>query len=168
MDNSVYNHKRTIITALVIFVIDAFVMNQGGIAAILIMAIVFWWLPKSAIFLFKRQSPKIQLTKSIIYGITALCVFGANTINNKIAENRAEQLIHNIEQYHQANSKYPDKLADLVPTYISRVPLAKYTFVFSEFVYFNQDENASIFYFALPPFGRPTYNFNNKSWIYHD
>ncbi len=160
------NPKKTIIIALVLFVVDAFVLNQGVIAAILILAIIFWRLPKSAILKFKNQSPKIQLTKSLIYGVTAICVFGANTINNKIAESRAEQLIHIIEQYHQANGKYPAQLSDLAPTFIPNVPIAKYTLGFNKFWYINRDENASIFYVAMPPFGRPIYNFNNKSWGY--
>jgi hypothetical protein len=168
MDNPAYNPKKSIIIAFVLFIVDAFVMNLGVIAEILLLVIVLKWLPESAILKFKKQSLKIQLTKSLIYGVMAISVISANAINNKIAKKRAEQVIDAVEQYHQANSKYPAQLSDLVPTYLSKVPEAKYTLAFNKFGYINGDKDAILFYMDLPPFGRPTFDFNDKTWGYVD
>ena len=168
MEQSVYKPKTTIITAFVLFFLDAFVMNQGAISIILILIIVFWWLPKSALIKYKKKSPKIPLTKAGVYGLMAIMVLSANFLNNKIAKNRANDLILVVEQYHKSMGKYPEKLTDLVPRYIPRIPSAKYTLGFNEFWYISLNDSVSLFYVDLPPFGRPTYSFNRKAWGYID
>lgn len=168
MDNPAYQFRKTIISAFVLFVIDAFAINQGVIAIIFLLVVFLFWLPKSAILKLFKQSPKIQLTKSLIFGVMAMCIFSANAINNKIAKGRADQLILAIERYHRDNSKYPKELNELTPKYILKVPVAKYTLGFNRFGYIRHDEDAMLFYVAVPPFGRPTYNFSSKKWHYSD
>jgi len=160
--------KKTIFTAVGLFVLDAFVMNQGAIAVITALAIIFWLLPKSALLKYKRESPTVPLTKAAIYGVMVLAVFIANFANNKIAKYRAESLIVAIEKYHQSTGNYPEKLSDLAPVYIPEVPVAKYTIIFNEFWYRRSHDSVAIFYVALPPFGMHTYSFNRRSWTYID
>ena len=160
--------KKTVFKAVGLFVVDAFVMNQGAIAVITALVIFFWLLPKSALLKYKKESPKAPLTKAAIYGVMVLAVFVANFANNKIATYRAEGLIIAIEKYHQSTGRYPEKLNDLVPAYIPKVPIAKYTLFSSEFWYKNSHDTVVLFYVALPPFGRPTYSFNSQTWGYID
>lgn len=168
MTQSEFKIKSSIFTAIALFILDAFVMNQGAIAAVSIVVIVLWILPKSAFIKYKNESPKVPLTKALIYGVMALAVFSANFANNKLAKYRAEKLIVAIEAYHQSTGNYPEKLTDLVPSYIPAVPVAKYTLAFNEYWYINDKDVASLFYVELPPFGRPTYSFDSHSWGYLD
>jgi len=168
MSQSEFKIKSTIYTAIALFIFDAFVMNQGAIAAITIFIIFLWLLPKSVFLKYKNKSPKVLLTKALIYGVMALAVFSANFVNNKLAKYRAEKLIVAIEAFHQSTGSYPEKLTDLVPGYIPAVPMAKYTLIFNKYWYIKDKDNASLFYVALPPFGRPTYSFTRQSWSYLD
>ena len=168
MEHQPIKSSKTLITAAILFVLDAFVTNQGAISIILILLIVLWWLPKSAFKKHKGQSPKAELTKALIYGLVAIAVFSSNIINNKIAKGCANDLIQVIENYHQTTGQYPQTLTELVPTYLPNVPKAKYTLIFNSFTYVNYQGNVSLFYTALPPFGRPTYVFNRKEWKYID
>lgn len=168
MKQSMNQMKKTILIAASLFAIDAFVMNQGTIAVITALVIIFWLLPKSALLKYKKESPKAPLTKAAIYGVMVLAVFIANFANNKIAKYRAENLIVAVEKYHQSTGSYPEKLSDLVPAYIPEVPVAKYTLISSKFWYINSNDTVSLFYVAFPPFGRPTYSFNRQSWGYID
>ena len=163
-----YQLQKTIITALILFFIDAFVMNQGAIAVISAMVIVLWLLPKSLMLKYKRESARIPLTKAAIYSIMVLLVFLANFANNKLAKHRAENLIIAIEKYHQQTGIYPEKLNNLVPEYISSIPHAKFTLMLNEFGYINYKDTQALYYIELPPFGRPIYNFNRQSWGYID
>ena len=163
-----YQLQKTIITALILFFIDAFVMNQGAIAVISAMVIVLWLLPKSLMLKYKRESARIPLTKAAIYSIMVLLVFLANFANNKLAKHRAENLIIAIEKYHQQTGIYPEKLNNLVPEYISNIPHAKFTLMLNEFGYINYKDTQALYYIELPPFGRPIYNFNRQSWGYID
>ena len=49
--------KKSILTGAIIFVLDAFVMNQGAISLFLIFTIILWWLPN---FAFKNTKNKAQ------------------------------------------------------------------------------------------------------------
>jgi hypothetical protein len=160
--------SKTLITAAILFLLDAFVLNQGAISIILILFIVFWWLPKSAFKKHKGQSPKVELTKVLIYGLVAIAVFSSNIINNRIAKGRAKDLIQVIETYRQTTGRYPHTLTELVPAYLPNVPNAKYTLIFNNFTYIDCQGRVSLFYVSLPPSGRPTYVFNRKEWKYID
>ena len=165
MRNSVYDPKITFVIALVLFVVDAFVLNQGLIAIVCLLTIFLYRLPKSISLKLKKRSPKTQLTKSLIYGVMALCVFGANSMNNKMAKGRAEQLISVIEHYYLDNGKYPRDFENLVPEYLSKVPIAKYTLSYNKFRYIRHGNDAMLFYVSFPPFGRPVYKFRDKKWL---
>jgi hypothetical protein len=98
----------------------------------------------------------------------AIAVFVTNYGNNRLAEHRAAELVTVIEQYKNDNGLYPDNLDALIPQYIESIPLAKYTFGFNSFFYFNIDNKPRFFYVDFPPFGRPFYNFTTKEWDYLD
>ena len=168
MEHDPIKPRKRLITAAILFVLDAFVMNQGAISIILILLIVFWWLPKSAFKKHKGQSPKVELNKALIYGLVVIAVFSSNIINNKIAKGRANDLIQVIENYHQTTGHYPQTLNQLVPAYLANVPKAKYTLIFNNFTYINYQGSVSLFYVSIPPFGRPTYVFDRKEWKYID
>lgn len=168
MQQPVNSVKKPILIAIGLFIVDAIVLNQGAIAAVTALIIVFWMLPKSVYLKYKNQSPRSTLIKCAIYGTMAIAVFWANSFHNSIARSQAEDLIVVIEKYHEATGVYPEKLEDLVPTYVSSVPIAKPTFSSGKFGYINHEGNVTLFYVDVPPFGRPTYHFNSKSWGYMD
>jgi len=163
MEQPTYKIKGSILTAIALFVVDSFVMNQG-IAVIALFVILFWLLPKSAILKYKKQSPKTSLIKAGIYGLMALAIFSTIYANNKIAKHRANNLINVIEHYHQSTGQYPQTLNELVPAYLPKVPRAKFTLVFGDFYYHNYKGDASLMYIALTPLGRPRYDFSSKAW----
>jgi hypothetical protein len=160
--------KKSTITGAIFFVLDALIINQGVISLFLIFIIILWWLPKSAFKKHTKQSPKEELAKILIYGFTVIAVFTSNSINNKIAQNRANELILVIENFHQVTGDYPKSLNDLVPSYLPKIPKAKHTLGFNSFKYINYEGSISLFYHAIPLFGRPTYVFDRKEWIYLD
>lgn len=59
-------------------------------------------------------------------------------------------------------------VAALVPAYIDHVPRAKYTIFFAEFTYQSRPGMTTLAYMDLPPFGRPSYDFDNRNWYYLD
>ena len=156
--------KRSIIIAFFLFLIDALFVNQGIIAAIALLVVVFWLIPKSIFLWLKKRSVKPQLYKCLIYFLMAIFILGANYLNNQLATSRANQIIAAVEKFKVVNHRYPEKLAELAPEYIEAIPTAKYTLFANGFFYSNRDDHAFIGYVALPPFGRRIYDFNSKKW----
>lgn len=61
-----------------------------------------------------------------------------------------------------------DRLEDLVPEFLPKVPLAKYTVSQNEFQYFSSEGSHHLSYMAIPPFGRRIYEFETGKWRFLD
>lgn len=146
---------------------DAFIANQGGIAALVGLWMLFIALP-TAVLIDEPERRQRSLARVAIFLGAVLLVFGLNWANNQIARHRAETLIAAIEAFVQKNDRFPEKLDELVPDFIDHVPSAKYTLAFSSFYYGSSPDSHSLSYVALPPFGRPIYNFETSNWWYLD
>lgn len=164
MNYLTYNTRKIIFLAFVLFLIDAFVFSIG-LVWIFWLIIFLFWLPKSAILWCLKKSPKVPLTKSLIFGLLAICFYGVNTINNKIAKFRAEELIQAVERYYHEHCEYPAELKELVPTYVQKIPFAKYTLQVNGFGYNNYGNFTTLYFFDYSTFRRPTYIFQQKRWV---
>lgn len=159
---------RAIVLATLLLAVDAFVLNQGVIALLVGLWLLLIELPRT--YLAKRfmtVRPQ-RLRNMAVYLLSVILVLGLNALNNRVARVRAEALVVAVKAYHAKNQRYPKSLEELVPDYIERVPLAKYTLMFNRFSYNTSDQYTSLFYVALPPFGRPTFSFNRDAWGYLD
>ena len=95
-------------------------------------------------------------------------VFVLNSANNRVAASRGETLVSAVNAFHTKYQRYPESLSALVPEFIERVPRAKYTLLYGDFMYVKSEGGALLYYIARPPFGRPTYDFNRGAWGYLD
>lgn len=161
------NLKWVFVWAGILIAVDAFILNQGAISALFGLWVLLVSLPRAAFTKIPEQR-NLRFKRVGIYLGAIILVFGLNWANNQIAKKRANTLVTAIKAYNQQNQKYPEKLVDLVPEFINHVPTAKYTLAFQSFVYISIPEYHSLFYVALPPFGRPTYNFEKGRWGYLD
>ena len=148
--------------AAVLVAIDAFLLNQGVIAALVGIWMLFVALPRAAFG--EPAIRRVRLARVAVFLTAALFVFGLNWLNNAIARTRAETLIAAINAFKQTNQRYPRDLGELVPGFLDSVPNAKYTFGHAAFDYVAADENAALMYVAFPPFYRPTYQFKSGRW----
>jgi predicted PurR-regulated permease PerM len=160
--------RRTLITAIILFGLDAFWLNQGIIALITVMIVLPAMLIKALMSWKNKHILKKRLTACGIYFLMSLFIFASISLNNKIARSRADMLIETCEKYKDKNSEYPENLSDLVPDFINEIPVAKYTLNSNRFYYTSSKYSHSLFYLAMPPFGRPTYSFEKKKWTYID
>jgi hypothetical protein len=151
-----------VVLAAALVAIDAFLLNQGVIAALVGVWMLFVALPRAAFG--EPAVRRARLMRVAVFLAAALLVFGLNWINNTIARTRAETLIDAISAFKQTNQRYPRDLGELVPGFLDRVPNAKYTFGHAAFDYIAADENAALMYVAFPPFYRPTYQFKSGRW----
>jgi hypothetical protein len=153
-------------------VLDAGVLNQGGLALLVLLWMLLVRLPLS----FTRRFQKVRrrrLQSVAVYILAAALVFAANHLNNRIAHRRAERLIIAVEAFKETRGTYPNRLDELVPRFIDRVPAAKYCAgPFGRFMYIHYPRHTGdhpiLCYTALPPFGLRTYSFEEGRWGYLD
>jgi hypothetical protein len=161
--------KRTLITAALILLIDAFVLNQGLIAVLALAWALVILLPMAIVSVFRDHSQARQrFFRAAIYVLAALAVFGANALNNMLARHRANQVIVALQEFKAVNGKYPDRLDQLVPKFLRKVPRPKYTLDSSNTFDYFSSSSAVLMYRVLPPFGRAIYRLEEKKWSYLD
>lgn len=155
------------VLAIALFFIDALLLNQGVLSALVCAWLILVSLPR--IYLSKSLTGRgTRLAHIAMLVAAALLVFAANWINNRIARTRAETLIVAVKKFKQSTGHYPANLQDLVPNFIDHIPLAKYTIAFNDFKFSSNEAHVSLWYVEMPPFGRPAFNFKCDRWEYLD
>jgi len=170
MDKKLPSIRKHSIIAVSLFVVDAFIMNQGVISALILGASLILLIIMLVMLIFKKERDLLKRRVVIagIYVIMALMVQGSNALNNRIAMNRAGMIITACENYKNMHGAYPAKLSDLVPEFLNKVPAAKYTLIVSDFRYSAGEDGHDLMFVQFPPFGRPIYHFETKKWGYLD
>jgi hypothetical protein len=159
---------KALLTGVLLIAFDAFILNQGGIAALVIAWALIVRLP---LIMFRdkyKTTRRKHLVCQGIYVSAALLVFVANHLNNRLAQQRGEVVVSAIYAFHSAHQRYPNTLEELVPEQLPKVPLAKYAFGFNTFWYAPNESNPMFFYVNFPPFGRTAYSFRRKGWFDFD
>lgn len=148
----------------VLIAVDAFILNQGVLSALVGLWMLFVSLPR-AVFNKEPEQRHRRFARVAIFLAAVLLVFGLNWANNQVAHQRAETLVVAIKAFNQQHQRYPERLDELVPEYIDHVPATKYTLGSPSFRYVSTPEDHSLFYVAMPPFGRRVYSFERNEWF---
>ena len=159
--------KKAFIWAGILVGLDAFILNQGAIAGLVGLWMLFVSLPRT-VFSKNPEQKNRRFARIAIFLGAVILVFGLNWANNQIARKRADTLVTAVKAFNQKYQRYPNKLDELVPEFIDHVPAAKYTLGDTKFYYLSGPGIHSLFYIAFPPFGRPTYNFEKDKKGYLD
>lgn len=160
---------RSGVLALLLIGVDCFLFNQGVIALLVAVWLIFIAAPLA---LIRKRYVGLRLLRFRDVGIVlagAVLVIPINMFQNRMARERATRLVAAVNTYHEREGAWPATLEILVPRYIESVPRAKYTAIFGDFRYYVAPSQAPrLEYTSLPPFGRPVYNFEKQRWNYLD
>jgi hypothetical protein len=162
--------RKSLKIAVALFVVDAFFLNQGIFSAVFLAVLLLGVLPVALYSALRKRWPEFRLRMATIgiYAIACLAVFGANYLNNAMAQRRAIQLGQACRQFQVKYNRYPRFLGELEPEFISSVPLAKYAFMDSDFFYLASSTDPRVWFVELPPFGRRFYHVKTGNWGYMD
>ncbi len=160
--------RKSIITAVCLFFFDSFILGQIAIAVFTVIAMVFWFIPRTLFALKRKDVLAHRLLKAVIYLVMIGAILTANFVNNRIARTRAQRIIDAVNRFSIQYQRYPQQLNELVPEFLAKIPLAKYTILYNNFIYTNFEGRAHLMYFSFPPYGRPYFNFNSQTWGFID
>jgi thiol:disulfide interchange protein len=153
--------KKHIIMAVAIYFFDVFFFNQGIFSVLFLsLAVIFFFIPQLLFTLFKRNKELAieRLIRTCIYIFVIIAVFFSVRLINNYASFNARKLVKACNDYHAKYNKYPDKLEELVPEFLSYIPKAKPVLMFNNFNYFSYKDKHVVWYVVLPPYGRHFYN----------
>ena len=161
---------KTLCFAASIFALDAMILNQGFVALILVLLALFVFFP-FALLRRRRDRRKYEqrLVKIAIYVLAGVAALGSNTLQSRIADRRAIAIGNACLAYRAKYHQYPAELKDLVPEFLPSVPVAKWGgdhFRYSRAL--DPDPEPTLYYAAVPPFGRRFYHMESGWWGYLD
>ena len=154
---------RALLIAAGLVVVDAFWLNQGFVALLFGLGVIFVGLPRAFLPRFKAVRSQ-KLINVGVYLSAVVLVFALNRAQQRLAANRGEELVAAVKAFHGKYQRYPESLNALVPEFIANVPPAKYTMTYSQFSYIKTDTNATLYYTEVPPFGRRAFVFSRGTW----
>lgn len=157
---SPFRWLKPALLSLLLVVLD----EQGVIAGLVGLLLLTVYLPRSFMQRF-QPCRRERLIRFGIYMAAVLVVFGLRMFNTSLAQQRAHAIIRAVDAYKLKTGGYPDRLEQLVPAYLPKVPhKAKLTMMDAGFRYSSRDGSHSLSYVSLPPFGRRIYTFETASW----
>ncbi|MCX5804432.1 MAG: hypothetical protein NTU69_13055 [Proteobacteria bacterium] len=167
---TVYPERRNItphvVAAFIIFLVFAVVIDSLGIIFAFLVALMVIALKR-----VKSEHPvRMKLIAIGIYTVMLVCAIALKAINNQVSLRNASVIIAACEQYKTKKGVYPDRLNNLVPEYLSKVPVARYSGI-TGWTYFHhskkrEDEGDyyTLQYSYESLFGRRFYNSETKQW----
>ena len=160
--------RGTLICSLVLVFLDVVV---GGTYLVSGLVCPIWFLVSAVRVIVCGPSLGVAAARMLIPLATGLLVVANSSVQTTIATDNAARVIQACERYREANGAYPERLSDLVPGYLSSVPMAKYCCFLGEFQYFGPPDGQQshlLVWCQVPPFGRRVYNFERGTWRYLD
>ena len=154
----------TAIVSLVVFCIDVVVEGCYIFSA---LACPIWFIVAAVRAALQRPKLSVAVARVLIPIVTLLLVIANYSMQRTIAMRNAASVIQACERYRQANGVYPEHLSELVPSYLSRIPRAKYCWERSQFEY-SGASRPGLRWWECPPFGRRVYIFETGTWRYID
>ncbi|MFA6216463.1 MAG: hypothetical protein WDL87_02265 [Candidatus Omnitrophota bacterium] len=155
---------------LILFIIDAFLMGGGAIAVITSFVILFYFLPKSVAGFIEKDKEKFKKysIRLVIYMLMVVAIIAGLFLNNKFAEYKSKFIVAALEEYKAKYSHYPPSLDKLLPEFLTKIPLAKYSFN-GQFRYVSFEDDVHWLTFAsFPPYGSANYKLKEKKWFYQN
>ena len=158
--------RRTALKLGALFVVDLLVIGQGIMSffAALIGAPLLGLL---AAWSFLRSSRSLAVSRAVrasLFVLLGVGTYGAMGFHTRNSEAQAEKVIRAARAYEEATGALPMHLSDLVPDHLTKVPRARFTMMYADFIYIASESSHVVGYVVLPPFGRRLYGFETGSW----
>jgi hypothetical protein len=126
-----------------------------------------WFLANVVWTASRRPNIRVATVCVLIPVATWLLVAANYSLQGRIAMANASRIIQACDEYRQTNGAYPERLSDLVPSYLSSIPRAKYCLSISWFLYFGPT-HPILSWCQFTMFGRRVYSFDTRKWRYLD
>lgn len=161
----------TAVIGAILYTFDALVLGQGGIIVLGTMIGMLVALVRAGTSLAKKGGAKEGLVHAITFMMWigfATGTFASVYAQASLSKSRAKTVIAACEAYRGENGVYPERLEDLVPKFLPRVPRARLALTADTFDYrafpAAQGQHTMLMWTTIPPFGHASYVFETKQW----
>jgi len=173
---------RTLRIATVLFLVEAFLLNQGVLVGLTALGAVLGGVPR-VLLAWQRgdiSTARLRIARIGIYVAVALLGIGTVVAQAYLARSRANTIIVAARQYEAQHGRLPDRLDELVPAFIASIPSTNYTLIppMNKFMYLTpgnvswqrlqqrgEEPGRHVLMWGIFQIGgRPYYDFENHRW----
>lgn len=151
--------RRSLVGALVLMALDEALLGSFLFS---LLVCPLWLLVSFVKAVIQRPAWEVGLARVLVPAMTLGLVLGNATLQSRMATSNARRIVTACERFRETQDRYPDELDELVPSYMSSLPRAKYSLAFGEFSYWSQAGRHSLAWTAVPPFGRRVYDLEQR------
>ena len=159
----------TILFCIVLYFFDAIYTGLPvfGVFFCLIMILVNFI---TVLKLWRRDRTNAikSVVKLMMLSLTVGTIFGTFFLNEHIGNTNSKLIIKAVKNYKTTQGVYPDRLEDLVPTFLSKVPRSSFRLSSNKYIYLANNDFHQLIWVKVPPFGRYVYHFETKKWSFVD
>ncbi|MBJ6725271.1 hypothetical protein [Geomesophilobacter sediminis] len=157
--------RGTVVTAFLLLIVDAVLVNTVFMAGIVLLVGIPVLLVKLVLYRKERERRRLLLKRAAVWGAMVVLSIAALIGNDSLAVRRAEKVIAACEAFRGKTGAYPEKLSQLVPGYLPKIPLAKpFVTVGDKFQYHADPADHCLSYTTVPPYGRMCYHLEKRHW----
>jgi hypothetical protein len=141
--------RRHAVIASLVFVCDAFLWG----------APLLWWIGARDRIL----TGTLVMSEYVGATVVMAMVLSAHL---RGAMDRAKPVIDALDAYQAAHGDYPGDLAELTPTYLPKIPRAKYTLWMGEYslAHAVEDRGPLLLFVTIPPFTAKYFDLKARTW----
>jgi len=150
------------LAAVAIILVDVIFTSEPQTAILKCLFLSAAFIILAALKLKDRPKLKGSLAASGIFIAAGMSTYFFPYINDMTARSAANGVIKAAESYKAKNGVYPQKLEQLSPAFISKIPRAKYTILWSNFYILD----GNLVYVNTPPFNLRQYDLAGGRWTW--
>jgi hypothetical protein len=159
----------TLVVCAVLYFLDGFLIGLPSLGTFLC---VVFMLTNFVAFLWRRKGERAIVVKygirSLALCLTVIAILSTFLFNRHLGLVNARLIIKAVEDFRSEQEKYPERLEDLVPQFLSKVPRSAIRLTSAKYYYLYHKDYHSLTWSEAPPFGRRTYRFETKEWSHID
>jgi drug/metabolite transporter superfamily protein YnfA len=152
-----------------LYFLDALIIGLPSFGTFLCVVFI---LTNFVVFLWRRKGDRSVVVKygvrSLSLCLTVFAILSTFMFNRHLGYVNARLIVKAVEDYRVEKGEYPERLEDLVPQFLPKVPHSAIRLTSTKYYYLHHKEYHSLMWAEAPPFGRRTYEFETKEWSYMD
>ena len=165
-DVPVYSIRDSWRFAALLFAIDGICLGQFGFAALLFGWTVLVRIPMIALAWKDKPLRVFRIRKVALYLLAVVGIMALFMFNRQVGTQRADDLVKAVEAYSAKHGQFPQSLEQVVPDFMSSIPLARYTLGSNDFSYRTGPDGKHVLSWTdMPPLARRSYTFEEKRWV---
>lgn len=172
LHNAPWHLRAAAIITLGFYILDAWVLFFPIASLVVLLLILPSFLITAILCLFRRcraSALRVMACIGILF-LGVVAVVSTSHFRKNLTQRRATKLGEACLAYRGKYRRYPDRLGDLVPEFISSVPTARVGILGENgFRYSSHDgPEPFIYYNCVPPFGNCYYYVESHCWTFLD